>query len=217
MIGSLMWAALCKQPNIAFAVNSLAQFNLSFGPEHIARVKQNFRYLKGTINYDIQYSQSNSGTMTIGYADADWAEDKDWKSISGNVFIMSGGAIAWSAKKQGTIALSTLEAEYVALSHATRHILWHQMLIWELRLEPDRPFNLNNDNHRAIALTRDSQFHGQSKHIDIHHHFLRELIEHGDLQISHIQSENNIADIFTKPLTQTLFRNFPLFSCSICD
>ena len=137
MIGSLMWAVLCTRPDIVFAVNSLAQFNLSFGPEHIAGVKRIFRYLKGTINYSIQYSQSNSGTMTIGYADADWAEDKDRKSISGNVFIMSGGAIAWSAKKQGTIALSTLGAEYMALSHATCHILWHQMLIWELGLKPD--------------------------------------------------------------------------------
>src|SRR5260370_28019530 len=90
MIGSLMWAALCTQPDIVVMVNSLAQFNSSFGPEHIARVKQIFQYLKGSINYGIQYSQSNSGTMTIGYADADWAEDKDWKSISGNVFIMSG-------------------------------------------------------------------------------------------------------------------------------
>src|SRR5260370_8309380 len=97
--------------------------------------------------------------MTIGYADADWAEDKDRKSISGNVFIMSGGAIAWSAKKQGTIALSTLEAEYMALSHATCHILWHQMLIRELGLGPDRPFNLNNDNHEAIPLISHPQFH----------------------------------------------------------
>ena len=84
----------------------------------------------------------------------------------------------------------------------------HQMLIWELGLEPDQPFNLNNNNCGAIALMCDPQFHGQSKHIDIHHHFLWELIEHGNLQISHIQSENNITDIFTKPLAKTLFQKF---------
>src|SRR5260370_42157674 len=167
MIGSLMWAALCTQPNIAFTVNSLAQLNSFFRPEHIAAVKQIFQCLKGMINYGIQYSCSKSGTMPIGYTDADWAEDKDQKSISGNVFIMSGGAVAWSAKKQGLIALSMLEAEYISLSHMTRHILWHQMLIRELGFKPDHPFNLHNDNHGAIALMHDPQFHSRSKHIDI--------------------------------------------------
>ncbi len=155
MIGSLMWAALCTCPDIAFVVNNLVQFNSSYGPEHIARVKRIFHYLKGTIDYRIQYSHSNLGTKVIGYTDADWAEEKDRKSISGNVFIMSGGAVAWSAKKQGSIALSTLEAEYISLSHATCHVIWHQMLVQELGFEPDRPFNLNNDNRGAIALTHD--------------------------------------------------------------
>ena len=203
-----MWAALHTCPDIVFAINNLMQFNSSYGQEHIAGVKQIFHYLKGTIDYRIQYLHSDLGTKVIGYADADWAEEKDQKSISGNVFIMSGGAIAWSAKKQGSIALSTLEAEYISLSHATRHIIWHQMMVRELGFEPDRPFNLNNDNRGAIALTRDPQFHGQSKHIDIRHHFLRELIERGNLKIQHIRSEDNIADIFTKPLAETLFRKF---------
>src|SRR5258707_5937544 len=139
MIGSLMWAALCTCPNIAFAVNNLVQFNSSYGPEHIAGVKQIFHYLKGTIDYGIQYSHSNLGTKVIGYADVDWAEEKDQKSILGNVFIMSGGAIAWSAKKQGSIALSTLEAEYILLSHAMHHVIWHQMLVWGLGFEPNCP------------------------------------------------------------------------------
>ncbi len=150
-----MWAALCTCPNIAFAVNNLMQFNSSYGPEHIARVKQIFHYLKGTIDYGIQYLHSNSGTKAIGYTNVDWAEEKDWKSISGNVFIMSGGAVAWSVKKQGSIALSTLEAEYISLSHATHHVIWHQMLVRELGFEPDHPFNLNNDNCGAIALTHE--------------------------------------------------------------
>src|SRR5260221_2000268 len=172
MIGSLMWAALCTCPDIAFVVNNLAQFNSSYGLEHIAGVKRIFRYLKGTIDYGIQYSHSNSGTKVIGYANADWAEEKDQQSISGNVFIMSGGAIAWSMKKQGSTALPTLEAEYISLSHTMCHVIWHQMLVQELGFKPDCPFNLNNDNHGTIALTHDPQFHGQSKHIDICHHFL---------------------------------------------
>ena len=119
-------------PDIAFVVNHLVQFNSSFGPEHISAIKQVFHYLKGTVNYSIQFTPSNSGIKALGFVDADWAEEKDRKSISGNIFIMSGGAIAWSAKKQGSIALSTLEAEYVALCHASCHVLWHQMLVFKL-------------------------------------------------------------------------------------
>ena len=119
MIGSLMWAALCTCPDIAFAVNHLVQFTSCFGPEHVSTVKRVFWYLKGTVNYGIQYGPSDLGTKALGYVDADWAEEKDWRSISGNVFIMSGGAVSWSAKKQGLVTLSTLEAEYVALCHAS--------------------------------------------------------------------------------------------------
>ena len=81
--------------------------------------------------------------------------------------MMSGGAITWSAKKQGTIALSTLEAEYTAISHATRHTIWHHMFLNELGLDCDRPFQLHNDNHAAIALSCDPQFHSQSKHVNV--------------------------------------------------
>ena len=208
MVGSLMWAALCTCPDIAFAVHHFAQFNNSYGPEHISGVKRIFRYLKGTTNRGITYSKSDSGLMAVGYADADWVEQKDRKSISGNLFIMSGGAIAWSTKKQGTITLLTLEAEYTSLSHASCHVLWHQMLIWELGFNVEQPFNINNDNCGAIALTWDPQSHGQSKHIDIWHHFIWELIKRSNLKIHHVRSSENLADIFTKPLPEKLFIKF---------
>ncbi len=132
----------------------------------------------------ITYSKSESGIEAVGYADADWAEGHDRKSILGYVFMMSGGAIAWSAKKQGTIALSTLEAKYTAISHATWHIIWHCMFLNELDLDCNRPFQLHNNNHAAIALSHDPQFHGQSKHVNVRHHFFRDHIECGDLTIS---------------------------------
>ncbi len=165
-------------------INYLAQFNSSYGPEHISGIKQ------------------------IGYADADWAEEKDRKSISGNSFMMSGGAVSWSAKKQGLVALSTLEAEYISICHAMQHILWYQMMIQELRFGVKHPFNLNNDNHCTTALTHNPQFHGQSKHIDIHHHFIQELIKQGNIKVTHIQSLDNLADVFTKPLPEVLFKKF---------
>src|SRR5260370_4947750 len=211
MIGSLMWAALCTHPNIVFSVNHLVQFNSSFSVDHISAVKQVFWYLKGTLKFSIQFAPSDLGTKVLGFIDADWAEEKDQKSISGNLFIMSGGAVSWSVKKQGSIALSTLEAEYVVLCHASCHVLWHQTLIRELGFQHDQPFNLWNDNCGAIALTCDAQFHGHSKHIDIRHHFLHELVEHGKIKVHHICSEDNVVDIFTKPLVENLFKKFSLF------
>jgi len=208
MIGSLMWAALCTCPDIAFAIHHFAQFNNSYGPEHITGVKRIFHYLKSTTNHGITYSKSDSGLTAVRYADTDWGEQKDQKSISGNLFMMSGGAIAWSAKKQGTITLSTLEAEYASLSHASCHILWHQMLIRELGFDVEHPFDLNNNNHGTIALTRDPQFHSWSKHIDIRHHFIRELIKCGNLKIHHIRSSDNLADIFMKPLPENIFTKY---------
>src|SRR5260370_11969164 len=123
MIGSLMWAALYTHPNIAFAVNHLAQFNSSFGADHISAIKQVFWYLKGTLKFSIQFTPSDLGTKALGFVDADWAEEKDWKSISSNLFIMSVGAVSLNVKKQGSIALSTLKAEYVVLCHASHHVL----------------------------------------------------------------------------------------------
>jgi hypothetical protein len=154
------------------------------------------------------YRKSDSGFAAEGFADADYAEDVDRHSITGAVFVMSGGLIAWTSKKQGTIALSTLEAEYAAISHAVRHILWHNMLMEELGFEAPRPFKLNSDNRGAIALSRDPQFHGRSKHIDIRHHFIRDHVERGNISIFHIRSEDNLADIFTKPLPNPVFTKF---------
>src|SRR5258708_11784521 len=109
---------------------------------------------------------------------------------------------------QGELSLGVQRSEVLLLCHASHHVLWHQMLVWELSLQTDHPFNLWNDNHSAIALTCDVQFHGHSKHIDIRHHFLHELVEHGDIKVHHIHSEDNIADIFMKLLIENLFKKF---------
>src|SRR5260370_26849105 len=127
---------------------------------------------------------------------------------------MSGGAISWSAKKQGSIALSTLKAEYVyvVLCHTSHHVLWHQtLMIQELGFQPNQPFDLWNDNCSVIALTHNAQSHRHSKHIDIRHHFLHELVECGKIKLQHIHSEDNVADIFTKPLVEKLFKKLSLF------
>jgi len=86
--------------------------------------------------------------------------------------MFGGGAISWYLKKQPTVALSTMEAEYMALSNTTRECLWIRELLTKLRIPPNRSTIINVDNQAAIKFTENSQFHALSKHIDIHHHFI---------------------------------------------
>jgi hypothetical protein len=138
------------------------------------------------------------------YTDADWANSKDdRKSISGYISIFAGGATTWSSKKQATVVLSTMEAEYIALSHAARENLWLRSLFTELNLPPSRPFPIFCDNRGAIDFTFNTGYHARSKHIDMRHHFIRDLVTSHEVSVHHCASEDNLADIFTKPLART--------------
>ena len=118
--------------------------------------------------------------------------------------------MSWASKKQPTVALSTLEAEYLALSFAIRHVLWIRQLLLDVGLlvplsrlhgrPRARPFVIGTDNLAAVALSLDLQFHGRSKHIDIRHHFVQEVVERGQAEIRHVGGETNPADILTKAL-----------------
>ena len=108
MVGSLIYAAIATRPDIAYAVAALAKFNSSPTEAHLTAVKRVFRYLKGTAQLRLQYQETD--VNVVGYSDADWASDSDdRRSTSRNVFVMSGGAISWTSKKQPTVALSTSE------------------------------------------------------------------------------------------------------------
>ena len=138
-VGSLMYLAVSTRPDIAFTVNSLARFNSNPQKDHWTALKRVLRYLKGTINIGILYKQDGSDKC-IGYSDADWAGDtSDRKSTSGYIFMFSGGPISWSSKKQKCVALSTAEAEYVALSGAAQECLWLRQLEKELGCSSEGP------------------------------------------------------------------------------
>ena len=139
------------------------------------------------------------------FCDADWANNtSDRKSISGYVTIMAGGAVSWSSKKQQTVALSTAEAEYVAATHIAKQVLWHRTLFQEL----DSPFastsTIFTDNQAAISISHHPEFHSRTKHINIAHHFLRDLISQGTINTVYVNTRDNLADIFTKGLSKDL-------------
>ncbi|GJE99589.1 polyprotein [Phanerochaete sordida] len=201
-IGSLMYAAIGTRPDISFAVQTLSQFTSRPSATHWTAVKHVFRYLKGTQTLGITYGASR-GLDPTGYSDADWAQSlSDRRSISGYAFRLGNGVISWSSKKQATVALSTMEAEYIALSHAAKEAVWLRHLLGELGVITDSPTILFTDNQASIAYAHDNQFHARSKHIDIRHHFIRERIKSGDIKVVHCASEDNVADMFTKALSK---------------
>ena len=136
----------------------------------------------------------------MGYADAAFANNEDYKSTSGYVFIAQGGAITWRSKKQKTIALSSTEAEYVAISEAAREACWLRSLYDELGYTQEDPTLIRGDNDGSIAIAKNPQFHKRTKHIAIRWHWVRDLVRDGILQIGACRDKDQTADILTKAL-----------------
>ncbi len=140
------------------------------------------------------------------YTDADWASNVlNWKSTSGYVFLMQGSATCWASKRQKTVPLSTMEAEYAAMVEAICQWLWQEQWFTELGVKVDRPFTLLSDNQAAIALTKNPEHHGRAKHIDIRMLFIRDMIEAKSVAVEYVASADNLADIFTKALPNDAF------------
>ncbi len=202
----MLHAARATRPDIAQAVGVVSKFNAEPTEAHLTAVKRIFRYLKGTVNLALQY-QAKGGDL-IGYSDSDWASNLDDRhSTTGNVFLMSGGAISWVSQKQATVALSTAEAEYVALGSATQEAIWLRRLMTDLNIEQIKPTVIREDNQGAIAMAKNPIGHKRTKHIDIKHHFIREAVRAGTVTLEYCQTSEMIADILTKPLPKAKFEN----------
>lgn len=200
-IGSLLYLAQCTRPDISFAVNMLSRFNKEPKSEHWTAVKRIMRYLQGTKDLRLVYTKDGNKNIT-GYCDADWASDmSDRKSCTGNIFMFQGGAISWCSRKQQTVALSTAEAEYMAMSSATQEALWLRQLHVELGLQLDGPVIIYSDNQSAIKLSSNDCYLPRSKHIDIRHHFLRDHVNDLHIKFCYCKGSEMVADILTKGTT----------------
>lgn len=201
-VGSILYLTQGTRPDIAFAVNTVAKFCNNPGKAHWVAVKRIFRYLRGTANAKLVFSRSASSDLT-GYCDADWASDPDERrSCTGYVFTLQGGAISWNCKRQPTVALSTTEAEYMALSSAIQEAMWlkqFQNELWVTKHE----ISIFCDNKSAIDLACTDSYHARTKHIDIRHHFVREKVNTKEIVIKHLDTNEMIADGLTKGLFGT--------------
>jgi hypothetical protein len=146
-------------------------------------------------------------TLIEGFCDADWASQKHRHSISGFSFHYGVGAISWSSKKQGVVSLSSTEAEYVAQTHAAKKGIWLRSFVKEIRGEQGA-LTISCDNQGAIALAKDNKFHARTKHIDLRYHFIREAVEDGKIEVKYVPTDDNVSDIFTKPLPRPKFAKF---------
>ena len=206
-VGSLLYLSTRTRPDIAYAVGNSARYCSEPTNSHWCAVKRILRYLRGTTDLGLLYRPDNPNLC--GYSDADWAGDiNDRKSTSGYVFIMSGSAISWRSKKQSSVALSTAEAEYIALSSATQEVMWLRQLMSSLLKDYklSESTTIYEDNQSAICIAKSQQQHGRSKHIDIKFHFTREQVELKNIQLVYCKSRDMIADVFTKPLSGPLFK-----------
>ena len=206
-VGSLLYLSTRSRPDIAFAVGNAARYCSQPTQSHWSAVKRILRYLKGTMNLGLLYKPDD--TTLVGYSDADWAGDtNDRKSTSGYVFMLSGAAISWRSKKQTSVALSTAEAEYMALSSATQEAMWLRQLFSNLmdNFKLSEPTTIYEDNQSTICMSKNSQSHGRSKHVDIKYHFVREQVERETIKVTYCKTEEMTADIFTKSILNYQFK-----------
>ncbi|KAL1941168.1 hypothetical protein VTO73DRAFT_7380 [Trametes versicolor] len=203
-VGTLMHIAVHTRPDISKAVQSVARFMANPGKPHWQAVKRIFQYLKGTRDYVLTVG-GNGTTQPLAYCDTDWGNDPDTaKSTSGYAIFIGQGCISWSAKKQTVVALSTGEAEYYASTHCGREIIWLRQLLSELGLLPSPrppPTPLRIDSTTAIKMINNpDEVSNRTKHINISYHWIRDAAQSQLISTKHISGEENVADIFTKPL-----------------
>lgn len=198
LIGTLMYLAVATRPDIMFAISYLSQFNDCHKEEHFKCAKRVLRYLKATKNVGLTFTKT--GQDMHGMADADWGSCKlDRKSFSGYCFKYAGTAISWMSKKQKSVALSTAEAEYVALTEAAKEAIHLKSLFKDLGADYERVV-VAIDNQAALKLSQNSMVTSKSKHIDLKMHFIRNCIQEGAIDVKYLRTEDMEADLLTKAL-----------------
>ena len=210
IVGSLIYAMTCTRPDLAFVVTRLSQSLENPSESDWMTVKHVMKYLKGTINQKLLYTKSENGLAISGFSDSDWASAKDRKSTTGYCFRLNPNSalIAWKSKKQPTTALSTCEAEYMALTAATQEAMFLAMLSKEFGLGSTEPIHIRGDNASSINLVKNPVITQYSKHIDIKFHFIREKFNSRFIELSHVPTGENVADLMTKPAVKVKLEEF---------
>ena len=210
-IGSLMYLMVGTRPDLAYCVGVLSKHVQNPTQLHWDAVKRVLRYVIHTKNLGLVYDGAASTEGTTVYVDADWAGDIETRrSMSGYAALMSGSLVAWGARQQEVVALSSAESEYISLCAGTKETIWLRSLIGGLGVVPnmDTPTTIMVDNQAAIALAHNAAVNRRNKHIHVRFHFTRDAIHDGQVRLKYCPTDEMIADMFTKPLGRVKLQTF---------
>ncbi|KAJ9561626.1 hypothetical protein OSB04_006786 [Centaurea solstitialis] len=203
MIGSLLYLTATR-PDIMFATCFCARFQANPKESHLAAVKRIFRYLKGTPELGLWYPKDSSFEL-ISFTDSDYGGCKlDRKSTSGSCQFLGDKLVSWTSKKQNCVSTSTAEAEYVAAASCCSQVLWMKTQLLDYGYKLKR-VPIYCDSESAIAITSNPVQHSKTKHIDIRYHFIKDNVEKGNIEMFFVQTDYQLADLFTKPLDEKRF------------
>ncbi|GKC38558.1 hypothetical protein Tco_1050942 [Tanacetum coccineum] len=176
---------VCTRPDLAHAVSVVSRYMHNPGKMHWEAVKCILRYLKGTSNIGLSFEKRCvSPNGVVGYVDSDYAGDLDArKSLSSYIFSHCGSAISWYSSLQDITALSTTEAEYISSTEGVMEVIWLRGMVNEFGL-PQKVLVVYCDNRSAMHLTKNNKFHSKTKHIEVRHHFVRDIVEKGEVIVA---------------------------------
>jgi hypothetical protein len=204
LVGNLLYLTATR-PDIMFAASLLSRFMHSPSHFHFAAVKRVLRYIQGTTSYGIRFCRK-SIVKLIDFCDSDWGGCvDDMKSTSGYAFSLGSGVFSWSSKKQQSVAQSSVEAEYISTAIATSQAIWLKRILEDIGEKQEEAIYLYCDNKSAIVMAKNPVYHSRTRHIAIKHHFIRETIEEGEIELKFSRSEEQVVDIFTKALPKEKF------------
>ncbi|XP_030964313.1 secreted RxLR effector protein 161-like [Quercus lobata] len=205
IIGSLLYLTTSRS-DIAFSVSVCARYQATLKESHLTVVKQIIRYVNGTPDYGLWYLKDSNACL-VGYSDADWAGSvDDQKCTSGGYFYLGNNLVSWMSKKQNFVSLSTAKAEYITAGSCCTQLLWMKKLLHDYGI-PQDTMCVFCDIKSARNLFKNLVQHSKSKHIKIHYHFIRDLVEDKVICLEFIHTNNQKANIFTKPLDGPRFES----------
>ncbi|KAJ1570926.1 hypothetical protein NDA11_005695 [Ustilago hordei] len=204
IVGKLLWLSNGTRPDISQAVGVLARYMTQPSKEHYNAAQKVLQYLDHTRDTHLQYGSDKQQDFLTAHSDANWASDAtaQRKSSSGSAVFVCGNLVAWKSALQRCTALSAVEAEFVAATEAAREILFFKHLFKTVGIDVGIP-TIFSDNTGTIQVSKDPAQHWKLKHIDTKYHFIRDNVQDGKVKIKYINTADNLADLFTKPVGKT--------------
>ena len=185
-----------------------------WGKKHFLHSLRILRYAYATRDLSLTYRKGNGETRLRCYVDANYGDSRDsgngdkWRSQGGYLIYIDNNLVCWSSKRHRCVTLSSMEAEYVEASKAGQEVLWFRRLLKDLGYPQTKPTIMYEDNKACISFSKNHTCHDRSKHIDIRHHWLRQMVLSAKVKLTHLPTDQQVADVLTKYLAKAKFTKF---------